>query len=196
MSIVLASGSPRRRELMEMLGIEDLKIIPARGEENPPGGAAPGELVMSLAAAKAREVAAGCAAEDTVIGADTIVWAQGQVFGKPHSEQDAARMLRVLSGEVHQVYTGVCVIKDGGESCRFDMTRVRFRPLSEREITAYIKTGEPMDKAGAYGAQGKAALFVQGIEGDFFNVMGLPLCLLGEMLKQTGVELIPPVDVR
>lgn len=190
MSIVLASGSPRRRELMEMLGIEDLIIIPARGEEKPPAGAAPGELVTALAAAKAREVAAARPVTDTVIGADTIVWVQGQVFGKPHSPEDAERMLRVLSGETHQVYTGVCVIKDGEERCRYEVTNVRFRPLSEKEIAAYIETGEPMDKAGAYGAQGKAALFVQGIEGDFFNVMGLPLCLLGEMLRERGVEVL------
>ncbi len=190
MSIVLASGSPRRRELMEMLDVKDLVIIPAKGEEKPPEGVGPGELVMALASAKAREVAAARAAGDTVIGADTIVWVDGRVLGKPHSEQEAGQMLRLLSGNVHEVYTGVCLIKDGEESCQFDVTRVRFRPLSEREIAAYIKTGEPMDKAGAYGAQGKAALFVQSIEGDFFNVMGLPLCMLGEMLKQRGVEVL------
>lgn len=190
MSIVLASGSPRRRELMEMLDVKDLVIIPAKGEEKPPEGVGPGELVMALASAKAREVAAARAAGDTVIGADTIVWVDGRVLGKPRSEQEAGQMLRLLSGNVHEVYTGVCLIKDGEESCQFDVTRVRFRPLSEREIAAYIKTGEPMDKAGAYGAQGKAALFVQSIEGDFFNVMGLPLCMLGEMLKQRGVEVL------
>lgn len=190
MSIVLASGSPKRRELMEMLDVKDLVIIPAKGEEKPPEGVGPGELVMALASAKAREVAAARAAGDTVIGADTIVWVDGRVLGKPHSEQEAGQMLRLLSGNVHEVYTGVCLIKDGEESCQFDVTRVRFRPLSEREIAAYIKTGEPMDKAGAYGAQGKAALFVQSIEGDFFNVMGLPLCMLGEMLKQRGVEVL------
>lgn len=190
MSIVLASGSPRRRELMEMLEVKDLVIIPARGEEKPPVGVTPGELVMALASAKAREVAAGRGSEDAVIGADTIVWIDGQALGKPHSEQEAARMLRLLSDDTHEVYTGVCLIKGGEESCRYDVTRVHFRPLSEEEISAYIKTGEPMDKAGAYGAQGKAALFVQGIEGDFFNVMGLPLCMLGEMLKERGVKVL------
>lgn len=190
MSIVLASGSPRRRELMEMLEIKDLVIIPARGEEKPPVGVTPGELVMALAAAKAREVAAGRSAEDTVVGADTIVCIEGLILGKPHDQEDAARMLRLLSGNTHEVYTGVCLIKDGKESCRYDVTRVHFRPLSEGEISAYIKTGEPMDKAGAYGAQGKAALFVQGIEGDFFNVMGLPLCMLGEMLKERDVKVL------
>lgn len=189
MNIVLASGSPRRRELMEMLGIDNLKIIPAKGEERPPRGAEPPDLVMALAAAKAREVARLCPAEDIVIGADTIVWARGQVFGKPRDEADAERMLRVLSDSTHQVYTGVCVIKDGEEDCRYDMTAVTFRRLTDGEIKAYIATGEPMDKAGAYGAQGKAALFVRGIEGDFFNVMGLPLCLLGEMLNRRGADI-------
>ena len=190
MSIVLASGSPRRKELLEMLGIEDMKIIPAKGEEIPPEGAGPAELVAALATAKGREVAAQCAADDVIIAADTIVWHHGKVFGKPHSEQQAAEMLRELSGETHEVYTGVCVIKDGQETLEYEMSRVRFRELSEREIEAYIATGEPMDKAGAYGAQGKAALFVEGIEGDFFNVMGLPLCRLGKMLNRQGVGLL------
>ena len=99
-------------------------------------------------------------------------------------------MLRELSGETHQVFTGVCVIKDGAEELEAEMSRVRFRELSDREIEAYVDTGEPMDKAGAYGAQGKAALFVEGIDGDFFNVMGLPLCRLGKMLEKQGVGLL------
>ncbi len=99
-------------------------------------------------------------------------------------------MLRSLSGKTHEVYTGVSVIREGRELRHAEISRVRFRPLDEGEIAAYIATGEPMDKAGAYGAQGKAALFVQGIEGDFFNVMGLPLCALGEMLKEQGVGLL------
>ena len=99
-------------------------------------------------------------------------------------------MLRALSGNTHEVYTGVCVIREGRESLRAVRSEVRFRGLSEREIAAYIRTGEPMDKAGAYGAQGKAALFVEGITGDFFNVMGLPLCTLGRMLHEQGVELL------
>ena len=190
MSVILASGSPRRRELLEMLGVSDMKIIPAKGEERPPEGAGPRELVMALAAAKAREVAAGQSEEDVVIGADTIVWVNGGVFGKPRSRQQAIDMLRTLSGAEHQVYTGVCVIKGERELCSFEMTRVRFRPLAESEMEAYADTGEPMDKAGAYGAQGKAALFVEGIEGDFFNVMGLPLCRLGQLLNELGVELL------
>ena len=156
MSIVLASGSPRRKELLEMLGIEDMKIIPAKGEEIPPEGAGPAELVAALATAKGREVAA----------------------------------LRSLSGRAHEVYTGVIVIKNGREVSGAERSVVHFRELSEDEIQRYIDTGEPMDKAGAYGAQGKAALFVRGIDGDFFNVMGLPLCRLGAMLKEQGVVLL------
>ena len=110
--------------------------------------------------------------------------------GKPHSRQQAVEMLRSLSGRTHQVYTGVSVIHAGRELLEYEMSRVSFRPLSEEEIQRYVDTGEPMDKAGAYGAQGKAALFVRGIEGDFFNVMGLPLCRLGEMLKEQGVGLL------
>ena len=190
MSIVLASGSPRRKELLEMLGSEDMKIIPAKGEEIPPEGAGPAELVAALATAKGREVAAQCAADDVIIAADTIVWHDGRVFGKPHSREQAATMLRSLSGRAHEVYTGVIVIKNGREVSGAERSVVHFRELSEDEIQRYIDTGEPMDKAGAYGAQGKAALFVRGIEGDFFNVMGLPLCRLGAMLKEQGVVLL------
>ena len=190
MSIVLASASPRRKELLEMLGVSDLKVIPAKGEEKAPEGAGPEEMVMALSAAKAREVAKLCGRGDVIIAADTIVWHHGKVFGKPHSRQQAIDMLRELSGETHQVFTGVCVIKDGAEELEAEMSRVRFRELSDREIEAYVDTGEPMDKAGAYGAQGKAALFVEGIDGDFFNVMGLPLCRLGKMLEKQGVGLL------
>ncbi|MBR5343500.1 MAG: septum formation protein Maf [Oscillospiraceae bacterium] len=190
MSIVLASASPRRRELMEMLGVRDLKIIPARGEETAPEGLGPEELVKALSAAKAREVAALCGEDDVIVGADTIVWFRDRVYGKPHSPEEAAAMLGELSGQTHQVFTGVTVIRGSREISEAEMSYVHFRRLSEREIAAYVATGEPMDKAGAYGAQGKAALFVRGIDGDFFNVMGLPLCRLGRMLNMQGVELL------
>lgn len=173
-----------------MLGVRDLKIIPAKGEEIAPAGAEPAELVKALSAAKAREVAAFCGEEDIIIGADTIVWFQNRVYGKPHSPEEAAAMLRELSGETHQVFTGVTVRRGESECREVEMSYVHFRRLSEPEIAAYVATGEPMDKAGAYGAQGKAALFVRGIDGDFFNVMGLPLCRLGQMLKMQGVELL------
>ena len=190
MNIVLASASPRRKELMEMLGAENLKILPARGEEVLPEHTSGPELVKALALAKAREVASRCAAEDLVIGADTIVWVDGRPFGKPHDEAEAARMLRRLSGDCHTVYTGVAVLRGGTECVECEESRVWFRELSEEEIARYIATGEPMDKAGAYGAQGKASLFVEGIGGDFFNVVGLPLCLLGSMLKGKGVTIL------
>ncbi len=190
MDIILASGSPRRRELLQMLGVKELKVIPAKGEELAPDGLEPEELVKFLASHKAREVAALCSGEDVIIAADTIVWHQGRVYGKPHSREEAAQMLRSLSGCSHQVFTGVSVLHKGRELLECEMSRVHFRSLQEDEIERYIATGEPMDKAGAYGAQGKAALFVRGIEGDFFNVMGLPLCTLGQMLKEQGVVLL------
>lgn len=190
MRIVLASASPRRKELMEMLGIENLVIIPAKGEEKAPEGLEPGELVKVLSAQKAEEVAALCDEDDVVIGADTIVWAEGRVYGKPKDRQEAKRMLQSLSGNTHEVYTGVSIVRNGCVISRAEMSKVSFRQLDKREIEAYIDTNEPMDKAGAYGAQGKAALFVRGIEGDFFNVMGLPLCCLGEMLKEQGVVIL------
>ena len=190
MPIVLASASPRRRELMEMLGVRDLRILPARGEEKAAETDDPAALVKALSAAKAREVAALCGKEDIVVGADTVVWFCDRVYGKPKDRADAVRMLHELSGQTHQVFTGVTVICGGVEQSEAEMSYVHFRPLTDREIEAYVDTGEPMDKAGAYGAQGKAALFVRGIDGDFFNVMGLPLCRLGQILKTQGVELL------
>ena len=190
MRYVLASGSPRRRELMEMLGVQELVVIPARGEERAELSLPPDELVRSLASAKAREVAALCEPDDVVIAADTIVYYASRVYGKPRSAAEAAEMLRTLSGRTHEVFTGVSVIREGRELLRADRSAVTFRPLSGEEIAAYIATGEPMDKAGANGAQGKGALFVERIDGDFFNVMGLPLCVLGEMLKEQGVGIL------
>ena len=190
MSIVLASASPRRKELLEMLGVTDLKVITATGEEVAPEGAGPEELVMALSAAKAREVAKRCDRDDVVIAADTIVWHHGKVYGKPHSRQEAIEMLESLSGDTHQVFTGVTVMHNGHLDIQSEMSRVSFRQLNRQEIERYVDTGEPMDKAGAYGAQGKGSLFVRGIYGDFFNVMGLPLCRLGEMLNKQGVGLL------
>ena len=190
MSIVLASASPRRRELLQMLGVRDLVILPAVGEEKAGRALPPDELVKALAAHKAREVAEKCEKDDIIVAADTIVWHNGQVYGKPHTEADATRMLRELSGDTHAVYTGVCVRRGGQELLAAERSAVRFRTLTDAEIAAYIGTGEPMDKAGAYGIQGKGSLFVEGIEGDFFNVVGLPLCRLGLMLKELGVTLL------
>lgn len=190
MNFILASGSPRRKELMEMLGVKNLKIIPAKGEENPPAGASPEELVMALAAAKAEEVAIHAGEDDVVVAADTIVWLEGRPFGKPHSREHAIEMLQKLSGNTHHVYTGVAVLRHGTERLGYECTAVHFRDIPQDEIERYVMSGEPMDKAGAYGAQGLGALFVRGIEGDFFNVMGLPLCRLDAMLKEQGVGLL------
>lgn len=187
MDIVLASGSPRRRELLETLGL-DFRIVPARGEEIPPEGAGPAETVTALAKAKADEVA-GLFPEALVIAADTVVWAEGRILGKPRDEADARRMLHMLSDNSHEVYTGTALIYKGKSIAGAEKTKVFFRRLTDAEIDGYIATGEPMDKAGAYGIQGRAALMVKRIEGDYFNVMGLPLCRLGQMLEEIGVHL-------
>jgi septum formation protein len=165
------------------------EIDPAQGEETPPAGATAPETVIALSKAKALEVAARHP-QALVIGSDTVVELDGEILGKPKDEQDAFRMLRRLSGQEHRVYTGVTLVKDGQSLSQAEKTRVFFREMTDQEIWAYIRTGEPMDKAGAYGYQGMAGLFIQGIEGDYFNVVGLPLCRLGQMLKQLGVELL------
>ena len=191
MKIILASGSPRRKELLEMFRPEHLHIIPARGEETPHPELSPDKLVMELSRCKAAEVAALHAeADDVVIGADTVVVLDNNVLGKPADAADAKRMLSALSGRSHTVFTGITVIRGGTVLSHAERTEVHFRPLSEDEIDRYIATNEPMDKAGSYGAQGYAALFVEKLEGDFFNVMGLPLCALGNLLKQLGVNLL------
>ena len=191
MKLILASGSPRRRELMEMLCPDKLEIVPAVGEEAADPALPPDALVKALSRAKAAEVAARCAGpDDVVIGADTVVALDGAVLGKPRDRDDAKRMLRALSGRTHTVFTGVTVLRGGECRCHAERTEVRFRALADDEIDRYIATGEPMDKAGAYGAQGYASLFVEHLDGDFFNVMGLPLCALGKLLKQLGVNLL------
>jgi len=188
MNLVLASASPRRRELLEKFGIPFV-IDPSIGPENPPEDTTPEETVMALSAAKAAEVAArhpGC----IVIGSDTVVEADGVILGKPRDKEDAFRMLRSLAGREHRVFTGVTVTNGAETVSQAEMTRVFFRNMTDREIEAYIATGEPMDKAGAYGYQGFASLFVERIDGDFFNVVGLPLCRLGHMLEKFGVKLL------
>lgn len=188
MNLILASASPRRQELLGLFGTP-FGIDPAAGPEDPPIGASPAETVQALATAKAREVAARHP-DDLIIAADTIVELDGVILGKPDGREDAFRMLRSLSGREHRVFTGVALLRGGELLCDSEMTRVFFRELSDREIHAYIASGEPMDKAGAYGYQGLAGLFVERIEGDYFNVVGLPLCRLGRMLASMGVTLL------
>lgn len=178
--IILASASPRRRELLAKTGLE-FEVVPFSGEEIITK-TRPEEIVTELARQKASEVAERCGEGTLVIGADTIVAKDGEILGKPADEADAVRMLTLLAGSVHQVYTGVCLIeKEGGKSGErvfCEVTDVEFYPMSEAEIAAYAASGEPLDKAGAYGIQGKCAVYIKGIRGDYNNVVGLPLARL------------------
>lgn len=174
---------------MGLIGISDFEVIPAEYEGETPFGALPDEAVCSIASDKARQVAAKAGTGDLVLAADTVVYLEGEILGKPRDAEDAARMLTMLSGNRHTVFTGVALIKDGRELVSAVSTDVFFREISRPEIAAYVAGGEPMDKAGAYGAQGPGAVFIERIEGDFFNVVGLPLCRLSEMLSEMGVVL-------
>ena len=187
MELILASQSPRRRELLTQMGLSDFLIRPAQGEEVIDPALSPQELVVSLSRQKAAEISQ-TAPDALIIAADTVVTADARVLGKPRDEADAAAMLRFLSGRTHTVYTGVTVQQGNRCISEFEATQVRFRPLTEQDIAAYIATGEPMDKAGSYGIQGVGALLVEGIEGDYFNVVGLPVCRLGQMLRKFGVD--------
>lgn len=173
-----------------MLGVRDFKIIPATGEEIFPTGMTTGQAVCAISRAKAEEVSKLCPPRDVIIAADTVVSLDGEVLGKPLDEEEAFTMLSRLSGRAHNVFTGVTVMCGKKIFSEYERTFVRFREMNEREIRAYIATGEPMDKAGAYGAQGLGSLFVEGIDGDFFNVMGLPVCRLNKMLQGLGVTLL------
>lgn len=174
--IILASASPRRKELMELAGY-DFEVICADIVEVVPEEAMPQEVVMSLAFQKAQAVAAEHK-EAVVIGSDTVVALDGKILGKPHSEQEACEMLRSLSGRTHKVFTGVAIVCGGKVKNFFDETDVEFYSLGDDEIKKYVATGEPTDKAGAYGIQGKGSVLVKRINGDFFSVMGLPIAKL------------------
>ena len=187
MAMILASQSPRRRELLGQMGFS-FTVRPAKGEELPHPELTPAQLVEELARQKALEVSAEAEADDVVVAADTVVAIDGKVLGKPHDKVHAAQMLSALSGREHTVYTGVAVKRGETLLVEHEATQVRFRPLTEREIDLYIQTGEPMDKAGRYGIQGYGALLVEGIRGDYFNVVGLPICRLGRMLAQVGED--------
>lgn len=191
MALILASKSPRRRELLAQMGLTDFEIHPALGEELAQPDLTPPELVQALALHKAQEVAQAFAQSgDVVIGADTIVVLDGQVLGKPHDEAHALAMLTALSGREHHVYTGVAVLQDSRELAQVEDTAVWFRDASQAELNRYIATGEPMDKAGAYGIQGRGGLLVSRIEGDYTNVVGLPIVRLARMLAQFGVTVL------
>ena len=187
MNIILASTSPRRRELLDQIGL-DYKVVSPDVDETVGDNMAPWAVVEELSLRKARAAAAHCAPGDLVIAADTVVALEGTVLGKPHDGRDAFQMLSALSGNRHQVYTGVPIIRGEQVLTGHEMTTVTFRETDPAEIEDYIATGEPMDKAGAYGIQGMGALFIQGIDGDYHNVMGLPLYRLGRMLARLGVD--------
>lgn len=190
--VVLASGSPRRLELLRRLGVEPT-VRPADIDETPRPGEAPADLVTRLAAAKARDVDA--APGELVVAADTVVAVGTRVLGKPRDRDDAARMLGELSGRVHHVLTGVAVRLGDASHVDVATTRVTFRLLDPREIAWYVATGEPDDKAGAYGLQGAGAVLVEGIEGSDTNVIGLPLVLTITLARHLGVDLLDP-DTR
>ena len=181
-SLILASASPRRRELLSLI-TSDFTVIPAQGKEKADTSLPPEKLVQELAKQKAAEVAASHP-NDIVIGADTLVFLGNKIMGKPASVADAKRMLTLLSGKTHTVITAVAIAQNGVVTKVFaEKTKVKFFPLTDEEITAYIATGEPMDKAGAYGIQNLGAMLVQGIAGDYYNVMGLPVGRLYRELK-------------
>ena len=180
MAIILASQSPRRRELMGLFGLP-FTVQVADIDETMDPSLSPAQEVARVSAMKARAVP--CGPEDTVIAADTIVVCQNQVLGKPRDEADAERMLALLSGRTHQVMTGLTVLRGNRCITHTEITDIQFRELTKQEILDYIRTKDPMDKAGSYGIQSGAALFVEGIRGDYYNVVGLPVCRLGQILK-------------
>lgn len=181
--IILASASPRRKEILELADLK-FDIMPSNAQEITTK-TAPNEVVMELASIKAKDIYNKKSEKQSmIVGADTVVAYQGQILGKPTDEADAKRMLTMLSGQTHEVYTGVCIIEDGKTKTFYEETKVTFYEISDEQIDHYIKTGEPMDKAGSYGIQGKAAVFIKGIEGDYYNVVGFPIArFLQEITK-------------
>ena len=187
--IVLASGSPRRRELLERIGLTDFVVRVPEVEESFPGGLPPQEVVSYISREKAEAAAKLCGPGDIVITADTMVFLDNQRLGKPRDEAHALEMLTALQGRRHTVCTGVTLLQGAKRLTQSESTDVFFRSATEEELRRYIATGEPMDKAGAYGVQGRGALLVERLEGDFFNVMGLPLLRLARMLEKFGISL-------
>lgn len=191
MEVILASQSPRRKELMTLLRIP-FTVKVADIDETMDGSIPAQDAVAQVSRKKAEAIARG--PDDIVIAADTIVVCSGEILGKPIDKADARRMLRLLSGKDHQVMTGLTVLR--GSQCVVctEVTDVHFRHLTENEILRYIATKEPMDKAGAYGIQGGGALFVEKIVGDYYNVVGLPVCRLGQILREIALEIMEDVQ--
>ena len=187
MNLILASASPRRQELLKLFGVPFLVRV-ADIDETMDLSRSPYDEVARVSRQKA--LAVSREKDDVVIAADTIVVCEGKVLGKPRDEADAAAMLRLLSGRDHQVMTG-CTVLTGDRAETFtEVTDLHFRELSDREIARYIASGEPMDKAGSYGIQGGAALFCTHMVGDYYNVMGLPVCALGQRLRELAPQLM------
>lgn len=189
-NIVLASGSPRRRELLERIGVTDFTVRVPEVEESFPEGLTPQQVVSYISREKAEAAVRLCGRSDIVITADTMVFLDDKRLGKPRDEAHALEMLTALQGRRHTVCTGVSVCQGNRCLTETESTDVFFRPATEAELRRYIATGEPMDKAGAYGVQGRGALLVERLEGDFFNVMGLPVLRLARMLEKFGVSLL------
>ena len=187
MNLILASASPRRQELLKLFGVPFTVRVADIDETMDPGAAAFDE-VARLSREKA--LAVPREEEDIVIAADTIVVCEGAVLGKPHTPAEAEKMLRLLSGRDHQVMTGCTILKGQHRETFTEVTDLHFRNLTEKEIRRYVESGEPMDKAGAYGIQGGAALFCEKMVGDYYNVMGLPVCRLGQVLKACAPEIM------
>jgi len=185
MRLILASASPRRATLLREAGYT-FAVEPADVDESESAGEAAPEYVIRVAASKARTVAARFPG-DVVLAADTTVLVDGVMLAKPADDADAERMLRLLSGRAHEVLTGVVLIRAGVESAAVVATRVRFRPITPAEMTWYVASGEPHDKAGAYGVQGLAARFVESVEGSYTNVVGLPLAEVRKLLGAAGL---------
>ncbi len=188
MKLILASKSPRRSELMKMLGVP-FSVVESDVREGNEQIQSPGEYVEQLAKKKAESVYHRYPKE-CVIGFDTVVYIDGEILGKPHTPENAVKYLKKLRGRKHTVYTGVCVFLGNQVLVSHDCTEVHFIEMTDAEIDWYVSTGDPLDKAGAYGIQGPAALFVDSIQGNYFNVVGLPISLLYQMLKEAGYPLL------
>ena len=187
--MILASQSPRRRDLLVQAGRTDFIVRPAPGAEMEAGDMPPAEAVREIARSKAHQVAETASPGDLILAADTMVCLEGALLGKPRDPEEAASMLRRLSGRRHTVYTGVAMHLDGRELAVTEAADVFFRELTDQEIFTYVATGEPMDKAGAYGLQGRAGAFVRRIEGDVTAVIGLPLYRVVLLAREMGVTL-------
>ena len=187
MDIVLASKSPRRKELLKLLDL-DFKIITADIDETMDPTLPVADEVARLSFDKAAAVKSVVPGDTIIISADTVVELEGKVMGKPKDKADAFNMLKILSGNTHNVLSGITVMKGDRHISKTIVTKVHFREISDQEINAYIETLEPMDKAGSYGIQGRGSKFVSGIVGDYFNVVGLPVCELGLILKQFNIN--------